>query len=233
MFSDSLTPESGSNDQVPNQARPGSHTNSDTSWPCRFPDPWSLSKSRAPPILRSATRLFSEQVRLTTVVGTLNIHWSSLTQPSFPKGSQLKWIFLMRTMSQALGVWKWSILATVPDWHVLVFGLREACFSLCKSLGSGNIAQWFRCCHAVVGSLFKSLTFIISGRQWELIGMDGRLTMKEVVPAQVFRFDVWLYCCWHCQSMWMCNASLGVYIVGVVPHLCMSLFLVMWMWYKF
>ena len=44
--------------------------------------------------------------------------------------------------------------------------------------------------HATVGSLLKSLTFLDSGRKWELIGMDGRLTMTEVVPAEVFVLDV-------------------------------------------
>ena len=44
--------------------------------------------------------------------------------------------------------------------------------------------------HAVFGSHLKSLTFMDSGRKWELIGVDGRLTMKEIVPAQVFELDI-------------------------------------------
>ena len=46
-FPDSLIPESGLKVLVLDQARPGSHTDSDA-WPRRFPDPWSLSKSGAP-----------------------------------------------------------------------------------------------------------------------------------------------------------------------------------------
>ena len=43
---------------------------------------------------------------------------------------------------------------------------------------------------AVVGSPLKSLTFMASGRKWELIGLDGGFNMKEVVPAEAFRLDV-------------------------------------------
>ena len=44
--------------------------------------------------------------------------------------------------------------------------------------------------HAAVGSPLKSFTFMGSGIKWELIGMDGRFEMKEVVPAEKFRLDV-------------------------------------------
>jgi hypothetical protein len=43
---------------------------------------------------------------------------------------------------------------------------------------------------AVVGSPLKSFTFMDSGRKWEMIGRDGRLTMEEVVPAEEFRLDI-------------------------------------------
>ena len=42
----------------------------------------------------------------------------------------------------------------------------------------------------VVGFPLKSLTFMGSGRKWELIGMDGRFNMKEVDPAEEFELDV-------------------------------------------
>ena len=71
-------------------------------------------------------------------------------------------------------------MATIPDRHVLVFGLREA-----RALQRMQVSweeRWFRCCHAVVGSPFKNLTFMDSGRQWEPIGMDGRIDYERGWP---------------------------------------------------
>jgi len=43
---------------------------------------------------------------------------------------------------------------------------------------------------AVVGAPLKSFTFMDLKRKWELIGTDGRFSMEEVIPTQVFELDV-------------------------------------------